>query len=49
MEYDFLKGYAGVLNRQIQDVLFNELKEMNINFVTYSHYCDVDDINSAAN
>lgn len=47
MEYGFLKNEASILNRQIQSVLNTELKDMNINFVTYSHYCDIDDIDSA--
>jgi len=48
MEYDFVKGAAEFLNRHIREVLEKEYKSMKIEFVTYSHYCDVEDINSAA-
>ena len=48
MEYDFVKGAAEFLNRHIRDVLETEHGEMEKVFVTYSHYCDVEDIYSAA-
>lgn len=48
MEYDFVKGAAEFLNRHIREVLENEHKDMEMTFVTYSHYCDVEDIYSAA-
>lgn len=48
MEYDFVKGSAEFLNRHIREVLADEHKEMEVTFVTYSHYCDVEDIYSAA-
>ncbi len=48
MEYDFVKGAAEFLNRHISEVLENEHNDMEITFVTYSHYCDVEDIYSAA-
>lgn len=44
MEYDFVKGAAEFLNRHIRDALENEFKNMELMFVTYSHYCDVEDI-----
>lgn len=47
MEYDFIKGAAEFLNRHIRNVLKNEYKDMELEFITYSHYCDVEDINSA--
>lgn len=48
MEYDFIKGAAEFLNRHIREVLEEEYKEMEKVFVTYSHYCDMEDIYSAA-
>lgn len=47
MEYDFVKGAAEFLNRHIREVLANEYKDMEVTFVTYSHYCEVEDIYSA--
>lgn len=48
MEYDFIKGAAEFLNFHIREMLEKEYKDMEITFVTYSHYCDVEDIDSAA-
>ena len=48
MEYDFIKGAAEFLNRYTREVLKQEYKDMELEFITYSHYCDMEDINSAA-
>ncbi len=48
MEYDFVKGAAEFLNRHIRETLNHEYADMEKIFVTYSHYCDVEDIYSAA-
>ena len=48
MEYDFIKGAAEFLNRHIRGVLEGEYSDMEKIFVTYSHYCEVEDIYSAA-
>ena len=48
MEYDFVKGDATVLNRQIQSLLNTEFKDLNIDFITYSEYTNIDDINSGS-
>lgn len=48
MEYDFIKGAAEFLNRHIREVLETEYTGMEMTFVTYSHYCDVEDIYCAA-
>ena len=48
MEYDFVKGVAEFLNRHIRNALENEFKNMEITFITFSHYCDVEDINYGA-
>lgn len=48
MEYDFVKGAAEFLNYHIRSVLREQYGDSNITFVTYSHYCDTEDINRAA-
>lgn len=48
MEYDFVKQSAAHLNRHIRDVLNSEYENMTIEFITYSHYAAVEDVNSAA-
>ena len=48
MEYDFVKKTAVYFNRQVQHALFHEFKDMHIEFITYSHYTDVVDMDSAA-
>lgn len=48
MEYDFVKRAAKYLNRHIRDVLCNEFKDMHIDFITFSHYAEAEDVNSAA-
>ena len=48
MEYDFVKGAAHVLNQHIQRKLSSDFGDMEIHFVTYSHYCDIEDVNRAA-
>ncbi len=48
MEYSFVKAEARHLNRHIREVV-NKLQEtMEINFITYSHYMDVEDSHDAA-
>ena len=47
MEYDFVKSAATYLNLHIRDVLGDEFMEMGIEFITYSHYCDIEDCNNA--
>lgn len=42
MEYSFVKSQADRLNHHIREVLENEHSDMNINFVTYSHYMEVE-------
>lgn len=48
MEYYFVKDAASHLNRHIRDVIHEEHKDMQIEFLTYSHYTDEDDCYSAA-
>jgi 4-hydroxy 2-oxovalerate aldolase len=48
MEYDFVKEMSAHLNYHIKDVIRREYSDMNIEFVTYSHYIAVDDIDSGA-
>ena len=48
MEYDFVRGMADFLNRHIQHVLSTDFREMELEFVTYSHYTDREDMASAA-
>lgn len=47
-EYDFVKKAAVYLNCHVQHVLESEFGDMDIEFVTYSHYTDVVDMDSAA-
>lgn len=47
MEYDFVKQAATHLNHHIRRVLSEEYSDMNIDFITYSHYTVTEDINSA--
>ena len=47
-EYDFVKNAAQILNDNIQKKLHTEFNDMDIIFITHSHYTDVEDINSAA-
>jgi 4-hydroxy 2-oxovalerate aldolase len=46
MEYDFVKEMSAHLNYHIKDVIRREYGDMNIEFVTYSHYVAEDDIDS---
>ncbi len=48
MEYDFVKASAVFLNHHIQDSLSHEFGDMTVDFITYSHYCDRIDMESAA-
>ena len=43
MEYSFIKDEAKHLNRHMRDALENEFSDMQIKFVTYSHYTEVED------
>lgn len=47
MEYDFVKGAAFVLNSSVQKKIRTEFGGMDITFVTYSHYTEIEDIDSA--
>lgn len=47
MEYDFVKQAATHLNRHIRRVITEEYRNMNIEFITYSHYNETQDIDSA--
>ncbi|MCR5792852.1 MAG: aldolase catalytic domain-containing protein [Lachnospiraceae bacterium] len=48
MEYDFVKKSAIYLNRHVQHALESEFNDMEVSFITYSHYTDVLDMDSAA-
>lgn len=48
MEYSHIKGEARYINRHIKDVINEMRKSMEIDFITYTHYEDIDDIHSAA-
>lgn len=43
MEYSFVKTQANRLNHHIREVLSKEHKGMKVNFITYSHYIEVDE------
>lgn len=47
MEYAFIKEEARHLNMHVREVINNEYSDMTINFVTYSHYSDIEDIYAA--
>lgn len=47
MEYDFVKQAAAHLNCHIRRVITEEYGDMNIDFITYSHYTEIEDIDSA--
>jgi 4-hydroxy 2-oxovalerate aldolase len=48
MEYSFVRDEAHRLNRQIRRVMEGSLSDMELNFITYSHYTDADDSFDAA-
>ena len=48
MEYSFVKVEARHLNHHIREVINSTYKDMKINFITYSHYMDVEDSYDAA-
>lgn len=48
MEYNFVKRESERLNRYMHETIVELRKEMNIQFITYSAYDVVEDINSAA-
>ncbi len=48
MEYSFIKTAAFRLNYQIREKLASEYSDMDINFITYSHYLEKEDSDSAA-
>lgn len=43
MEYSFVKSNAARLNFHIKEVLAREYGDMNITFITYSHYVETED------
>ncbi|MDE6947672.1 MAG: aldolase catalytic domain-containing protein [Anaeroplasmataceae bacterium] len=47
MEYDFVKQAAAHLNRHIRRVITEEYGDLNIDFITYSHYTETEDVDSA--
>lgn len=47
MEYSFIKSMANNLNQKIRNILSCEYNYMDIEYVTYSHYMDENDINNA--
>lgn len=48
MEYSFVRDEAHRLNRQIRRVMEGSLGDMELEFITYSHYTDADDSFDAA-
>lgn len=48
MEYVFIKSEATYINRHMKNMLNMLSKDMKVEFITYSHYEDVEDIHSAA-
>lgn len=48
MEYSFIKNSAVKLNYTIREKLATEYKDMKLNFITYSHYLETEDVNSGA-
>lgn len=47
MEYGFVKSIARNLNRRIREELEDKYSDMDIEFVTYSHYMHGEDVDSA--
>lgn len=47
MEYDFVKRAAAHLNDHIRSVITEEFGDMDIDFITYSHYAETEDVDSA--
>ena len=47
MEYVFIKENARHLNQHVREVINTKYKDIKLNFVTYSHYQDVEDIYAA--
>ncbi len=48
MEYGFLKDNAARLNRHVRDALRTSFADMDLSFITYSHYEDEEDSSLAA-
>lgn len=48
MEYAFVKDAASYLNHHIKNAIYEEHRNMNIEFITYSHYTDKEGWNDAA-
>jgi len=48
MEYRFVKEEAKYLNQHVRKVMLERYKSMQIEFLTYSHYMDVEDSQDAA-
>ena len=47
MEYAFIKSEAGYLNNYIKAALLKFNEKMKIEFITYSHYTEIEDCHSA--
>jgi len=47
MEYEFVKAAASQLNRHMHGVIFEEHKDMDVQFITFSYYTEVEDMNYA--
>lgn len=47
MEYAFTKSEAGYLNNYIKEALLKFNEKMKIEFITYSHYTEIEDCHSA--
>ncbi len=48
MEYSFIRDEAQHLNMHMRDALANEFADMQVDFVTYSHYTEAEDCFDAA-
>ena len=48
MEYYFVKKEASNLNQHMRESIYEYRRTMNINFLTFSLYDQVEDVNSAA-
>ena len=48
MEYSFVKAVALHLNSHMRKVIYEDYPDMEIDFITYSHYTEVEDSHTAA-
>ena len=48
MEYSFVKAKARHLNSHMRKVIFEAFADMKVEFITYSHYTEVEDAHQAA-